>query len=164
MASGNRSVLHNHRFLLTMTMKRASVWLLSVLLLLLTGGATLVYCAFHTHAGVHQTREEAGIGRLPENATDINHWMKGTYPNRVYDFATDEVGFCQWRNTFNTYDLRREGLPFSVLTFDFETEKFVDHEITDGVVYHWHQPSGDQSMTVAYDRELGRAYFHEASR
>ena len=40
----------------------------------------------------------------------------------------------------------------------------VKHEITDGLIYYWHQPEGDQSLTVAYDRELGRAYFHEATR
>lgn len=133
-------------------------------LLLFIGGATLAYFAFKTHAGVHHTREEAGIGGLPQNATDVNHWMKGTYPNRVYDFVTDEESFNTWRTTFGSYDLERQKLPFPVLTFDFTANKFVEHEITNGIVYYWHQPEGDQSLTVAYDRESGRSYFHEATR
>lgn len=133
-------------------------------LLLFAGGASFVYLAFKTHSGVHQTREEAGIGGLPENATDINHWMKALYPNRVYDFATDEEGFSTWRTTFESYELERQELPFPVLIYDFAADKFAKHEITDGIIYYWQQPEGDQTLTVAYDRQLGRAYFHEATR
>ncbi len=142
-----------------MTPKKAIVWLL-----LFTGGATFVYFAFKTHSGVHQAREEAGVGGLPQNATDVNHWMKAFYPNRVYDFATDEESFNKWKTKFDGYDLERQEPPCSVLIFDFAADTFVEHEITDGIAYYWLQPKGDQSVTVAYDRELGRAYFHEASR
>jgi len=130
----------------------------------IVGFGTCTRFVFETRSGTHESREEAGISGLPENAADINHWMKATFPNRVYDFRTDEQSFRIWRERFDYRDLKQQSLPFDVLCFDCESGKFVDHTIVDGIVYCWLQPSGDQSMTVAYDRELSRAYFHEATR
>ncbi len=44
-----------------------------IVVVLIVRFGTCTHFAFQTRSGTHQSREDAGIGGLPENATDINY-------------------------------------------------------------------------------------------
>ena len=136
----------------------------SIILIAVFGLGACTHFVLKTRSGTHQSRDQAGIGVLPTNASDINHWMKATYPNRVYDFKTDEKSFLEWKETFGYRELTLQELPADVTFYNHDANRMDGHIINQGVVFKWTQPDGDMSLTVAFDSESQRAYFCDSSR
>lgn len=139
--------------------------------LLLVVTAIAMVLAFLRSAYIHFTRVEYGrnvasVAWLPSSATNVSYYK--SYSFTSYEFDISEAEFKAWA----WWDTEPISTPICVMRYDYPTaekQAYVEHSegsyacVTDGLGYTYRQSNGG-GIQVAYDRKLGRAFFHSSPR
>jgi len=145
-------------------------------------GVTAIACslAFLRAAYIGLTYVETGenvarVAWLPHSASNISYYQ--SYSFTAYEFDIPEADFIAWVSwemqpitqpvTVMRYTYIRPQRPKPSENADFrELKAYMAHrqvEVADGLYYN-HRRSNGGGVSVAYDRERGRAYFQSSPR
>lgn len=104
---------------------------------------------------------------VPTNARDISYHFPLFGPARYADYAISEKDFILWAESkqyvpLHTIPNKGFGI-LQVIQTGPNQHDIVEHRIRDGLYYE-RMSAPDAGGHVAYDRQVGRAYYHQHSR
>lgn len=143
------------------TLVQLSAYLLGIFLLLYS-------CTKATEPdiGYVETAEEAPIDGLPNDATEINYYLRGAFgPFTTYSFKTSEESFRAWVGKQKELHPRVGEIKLgesSITYIDSKAQQLDQKSIMTALESSWYFE--DESLRYVYDLETHTAYYYMSTR
>jgi hypothetical protein len=114
------------------------------------------------------SRNQVSIENLPQGASDIDYFYSGfRNPDNYYEFNISKSGFHSWASSFSglsTHELPNKQFGLVIQRYDVDLGTRSTLHTYEGMKYTWVDPNrGDQTIELAYDENIGRAFYYQTS-
>ena len=120
--------------------------------------------------GVAATRADMPWGyrsAVPANATDVHYVLPGIGgPTTIYEFELSEPDFIAWTDAIGFPATPIGAMPAKLMNFGHlwgGLQQPTELVVTNGLIHHTRfEP--DAALTIVYDRDHGKVYYHRHTR